>query len=80
MITYKILEEKEGKVMLQTEDTSNWLSKKEKTLVVKEMTKEEATQLMEKTKQQRQQQIQYIQDKVNSEISSIDLVLNNLKK
>ncbi len=66
--------------MLQTEDTSNWLSKKEKTLVVKEMTKEEATQLMEKTKQQRQQQIQYIQDKVNSEISSIDLVLNNLKK
>jgi predicted metal-dependent RNase len=78
MITYTILEKTETEVTLQIEDSTQWSLKKEKDIKVKKMAIVDATAMLTKTKTQKQQTLQFVTEKVNTEIQNIDSVVAQL--
>ena len=78
MVTYTLVEKTETNVTFQIEDASQWNVKKEKDIKVKQMTIEEATTFFNNTKTQRQAQLDFITNKVNAEIASLDSIISQL--
>lgn len=78
MITYTLIEKTETEVTFQIEDASQWSTKKEKDIKIKKMSVAEATAFFNTTKLQRQNQLQFITQKVNDEVASLDAILSQL--
>jgi cell division septum initiation protein DivIVA len=76
MIEYKIVETQGDNITLETKDTSKKSIIGETTFTHKTMKKEDAIKFLNNIVQQRQQQLAFLTQKVNSEIASAENAIN----
>ena len=78
MIEYKIVETQGDSITLETKDTSKKSIIGEIAFTHKTMKKEDAIKFLNNVVQQRQQQLAFLTQKVNSEIASAENVINTI--
>jgi hypothetical protein len=78
MINYTIVGKTETEVTIQIEDSTQWSFKGEKDIKVKKMKIAEATAFFTKLKQQRLDQQQFLNEKIDAEVLSIESIISQI--
>lgn len=78
MINYTIVDKTETEVTIQIEDSTQWSFKGEKDIKVKKMKIAEATTFFTKLKQQRLDQQQFLNQKIDAEVLSIESIISQI--
>lgn len=78
MINYTIVDKTETEVTIQIEDSTQWSFKGEKDIKVKKMKIAEATAFFTKLKQQRLDQQQFLNEKIDAEVLSIESIISQI--
>lgn len=78
MINYTIVDKTETEVTIQIEDSTQWSFKGEKDIKVKKMKIAEATTFFTKLKQQRLDQQQFLNEKIDAEVLSIESIISQI--